>query len=93
MKSRKTSSPPVFDQAALSDLHNSILGSIAELDKLNAEFKVKQEHHFLRTFMGVLERMGKDLILAQEAYRNIDIDIKRERYYQELSTELSFFKN
>ena len=37
--------------------------------------------------------MGNDLILAQEAYRNIDIEIKREKYYQEIATELTFFKD
>lgn len=44
-----------------------------ELDQLHAEYKVKQEEHFLRTFMSVLEKMGNDLILAQEAYRNVDL--------------------
>ncbi len=31
-------------------------------------------------FMNVLEKMGNDLILAQEAYRNIDIEVKRDKY-------------
>lgn len=44
-----------------------------ELDQLQAEYKVRQEEHFLRTFMTVLEKMGNDLILAQEAYRNVDL--------------------
>lgn len=37
--------------------------------------------------------MGNDLILAQEAYRNIDIEIKRDKYYADLANELNFFKN
>jgi hypothetical protein len=43
--------------------------------------------------MNILERMGNDLILAQEAYRNIDIEIKRDKYFTELANELNFFKN
>jgi hypothetical protein len=35
------------------------------LDKLNIEYKAKQEGHFLKTFMNVLEKMGNDLIQAQ----------------------------
>ena len=79
-------------EESLEQLHGRIQEGMAELTLLTDEFKVRQEGHFLRTFMGVLERMGNDLVVAQEAYRNIDIDIKREKYYQEIAVELSFFK-
>ena len=43
--------------------------------------------------MNVLEKMGNDLILAQEAYRNIDIEVKRDKYIVQLAEELNFFKD
>lgn len=93
MRSSNSTTPEILDQAALSQIHAHILQQIELLDKLGAEFKVKQEEHFLRTFMNILETMGNDLILAQEAYRNVDIEIKRDKYYMELADELTFFKN
>jgi hypothetical protein len=42
--------------------------------------------------MNVVEKMGNDLILAQEAYRNIDIEVKRDQYCMELAAELQFFR-
>lgn len=63
-----------------------------ELDQLHAEYKVKQEEHFLRTFMTVLEKMGNDLILAQEAYRNVDLQARKDNFCLLLAQELNFFK-
>lgn len=77
MKSRRLIDNEPLDTAGLSVIHNNIIDKISELDRLNEEFKLKQENHFLKTFMTVLERMGNDLLLAQEAYRNIDLEIKR----------------
>lgn len=68
----------LFEHPLLSDLHKTIESKITELEGLNSEFKLKQERHFLKMFMSVLERMGNDLLLAQEAYHNIDIEIKRD---------------
>lgn len=62
------------------------------LDKLNEDYKSKQEDHFIHSFMNVVEKMGNDLILAQEAYRNIDIEVKRDQYCLELAAELQFYK-
>lgn len=58
---------------AVSSIYKKIVERMEELDQLHAEYKVRQEEHFLRTFMTVLEKMGNDLILAQEAYRNVDL--------------------
>lgn len=63
----------VSEHPLLSDLHKTIENKISELEGLNSSFKLKQERHFLKMFMSVLERMGNDLLLAQEAYHNIDI--------------------
>jgi hypothetical protein len=80
MKLRKGASSMVVDQTVLSELHSNILDKISQLDKLNQDYRNKQEQHFIKTFMNVLEKMGNDLILAQEAYRNIDIEVKRDSY-------------
>lgn len=77
MKKRITEAP-VIDKNYLNELYLSIHDKIQLLDKLNENFKVKQEEHFIRSFMNVVEKMGNDLILAQEAYRNIDIEVKRD---------------
>lgn len=50
------------------------------MDQLNAEYKLRQEEHFLKTFMNVLEKMGNELILAQEAYRNVDLEARKDNY-------------
>ena len=65
MKGRRIISGGSSDEKGLSELHNKILDKIAQLDKLNEQYKVKQEHHFVNMFMNVLEKMGNDLILAQ----------------------------
>lgn len=93
MRFRPVQMPEVLDHEALLQIHASIIQKIEEMDRLSSEFKVRQEDHFLRTFMNILEKMGNDLILAQEAYRNIDIEIKRDKYYAELANEMNFFKS
>lgn len=85
MKDNNTSANDKLEQADLAQIHSLIIQKIQVLDKLTSDFKVKQEEHFLRTFMNILETMGNDLILAQEAYRNIDIEVKRDKYYTELA--------
>lgn len=92
MRGRKVVEPQVVDQNYLNSIYQNILDKIGTLDKLNEDYKVRQEEHFLRTFMNVLEKMGNDLIIAQEAYRNIDIEVKRDEYCVSLATELNFFK-
>ena len=71
MKPKRPLSPQV--ENAVSSIYQKILERMEVLDQLHADYKVKQEEHFLRTFMTVLEKMGNDLILAQEAYRNVDL--------------------
>lgn len=71
MKPKRPLSPQV--ENAVSAIYQKILERMEVLDQLHADYKVKQEEHFLRTFMTVLEKMGNDLILAQEAYRNVDL--------------------
>lgn len=83
---------PVIDRNYLNDLYNTIHQQIAVLDRLNEEYKTKQEQHFIQSFMNVVEKMGNDLILAQEAYRNIDIEVKRDQYCMELAAQLQFFR-
>ena len=56
----------MVDQNYLNSIYQNILDKIGTLDKLNEDYKVRQEEHFLRTFMNVLEKMGNDLIIAQE---------------------------
>lgn len=55
----------MIDKIYLNELYLSIHDKIQLLDKLNENFKVKQEEHFIRSFMNVVEKMGNDLILAQ----------------------------
>lgn len=73
MKVKVPTSPPVLDQNYMNTIYQKIVEKMAVLDQLNADYKVKQEEHFLKTFMNVLEKMGNDLILAQEAYKNVDL--------------------
>lgn len=42
--------------------------------------------------MNVIEKIGNQLILAKEAYNNIDMQAKKDSYYLELAEELHFFK-
>jgi hypothetical protein len=65
MRGRKVVEPQVVDQNYLNNIYQNILDRIGVLDKLNEDYKVRQEEHFLRTFMNVLEKMGNDLIIAQ----------------------------
>ncbi len=76
----------------MSAIYEKIVEKMQILDQLNAEYKVRQEEHFLKTFMNVLEKMGSELILAQQAYRNVDLEARRDNYCLLLATELSFFK-
>lgn len=92
MKQRKIVEAPVIDRNYLNDLYTSIHERIQMLDRLNEQYKTKQEEHFIQSFMNVVEKMGNDLILAQEAYRNIDIEVKRDEYCMELAAELQFFR-
>jgi hypothetical protein len=85
MKQRKIVEAPVIDKNYLSELYNTIHDRILVLDRLNEDYKTKQEEHFIKSFMNVVEKMGNDLILAQEAYRNIDIEVKRDQYCIELA--------
>jgi hypothetical protein len=73
MIKRKIVEAPVVDRNYINELHASIHDRLAMLDRLNENYKSKQEDHFIQSFMNVVEKMGNDLILAQEAYRNIDI--------------------
>ena len=73
LRTKKTLSSTLPEDNQLEELHNNILNKISELDKLNQDYKDRLEEHFIKMFMNVLEKMGNDLILAQEAYRNIDI--------------------
>ena len=89
---RKLVEAPLIDRNYINELHASIHDRLLVLDKLNEEYKSKQEDHFIHSFMNVVEKMGNDLILAQEAYRNIDIEFKSDQYCIELAAELQFFR-
>ena len=82
----------MIDRNYINELYASIHDRLLVLDKLNEQYKSKQEDHFIHSFMNVLEKIGNDLILAQEAYRNIDIEVKRDQYCIELAAELQFFR-
>ena len=58
MKSKRQAKAQALDAEGLAKLHGTIMVSMSELERLNAEFKEKQEYHFLKTYMGVIERMG-----------------------------------
>jgi hypothetical protein len=89
---RKIVEAPVVDRNYINELHTSIHERLVVLDRLNEDYKTKQEDHFIQSFMNVVEKMGNDLVLAQEAYRNIDIEVKRDQYCMELAAELQFFR-
>jgi hypothetical protein len=48
----------VIDQSYIWQLYENIKEKMALLDKLTSDYKDRQEEHFLRTFMHVLEKMG-----------------------------------
>lgn len=65
---------------------------MSKLDHLNKQYKVKKEEQFLATFMNVIEKIGNQLLLAQEAYKNVDMEVKKDSYCLQLAAELNFFK-
>ena len=83
----------MIDQNYLDNMYQKILKQIKVLNGLNEQYKLQQEEHFIDIFMKVLEKMGTDLIIAHEAYRNIDIEVKRDNYCVDLAKEVTFFKN
>jgi lactam utilization protein B len=90
MKPKRPLSPQA--ENAVTSIYQRIVERMEVLDQLHADYKVKQEEHFLKTFMGVLEKMGNDLIVAQEAYRNVDLEARKDDFCLLLAQELSFFK-
>lgn len=85
MKDRKSQENISSEGAILNQIFISIHDKMLVLDKLNEDYKNRQEEHFIKSFMNVVEKMGNDLILAQEAYRNIDIEVKRDDYCVEIT--------
>lgn len=69
----------------IDQIYQSLVDKINILDKLNAEYKVKQEHHFINAFMNVIEKIGNELLLAQEAYKNVDWEVRKDSYCFELA--------
>lgn len=42
--------------------------------------------------MAVIEKLGNELIFAQEAYKNVDIEAKKDNYCLLIAEELNFYK-
>jgi len=58
MRVRRVQETQVIDQSYIWQLYENIKEKMALLDKLTSDYKDRQEEHFLRTFMHVLEKMG-----------------------------------
>ena len=43
--------------------------------------------------MHVVDKIGKELILAQEAYKNVDLEVKKDTYCVQLAEELTFYRD
>ena len=62
-----------FDREGMKIVYEKILYNFKELDNLNREYKHRQEDHFVRAFANILQKMGNELIIAKEAFKNIDL--------------------
>lgn len=82
-----------IDQKYINSVYDKLVDKIKILDKLSSEFKVKQQYHFLTTFMKVIDKIGSELIKAQQAYKNVDREIKKDTYCVELAEQLHFFRD
>lgn len=54
IKTKPQSSTQVIDHNYMNSIYLKIVEKMEVLDRLNDEYKVKQEEHFLKTFMSVL---------------------------------------
>lgn len=52
--SSNTALPSGIDQKYISNIYENLVSKISVLDGPHGEYKVKQETHFLRTFMNVV---------------------------------------
>ena len=49
----------------MQQMQSVILEKLETISSLNNEFKEKQERHFLKTFLHVMDRVSNELLFAQ----------------------------
>jgi|LakMenEpi03Aug12_release.lakeMendotaPanAssembly.Ray.scaffolds.fasta_scaffold243967_2 hypothetical protein len=53
-------------------MQETVVDKLKLLGDLNSEYREKQEKHFMKVFLFVMDRMSTELGQAQEMYQNID---------------------
>ena len=56
----------------LKKMQETVVDKLKLLGDLNSEYREKQEKHFMKVFLFVMDRMSTELGQAQEIYQNID---------------------